>query len=73
MKSVMSRWGTILECTNRFYGCYTQIANRNESEKNEQDRVCVAYLFLLGFVVITVHIACMFNSHIHLYRYWMHV
>jgi hypothetical protein len=47
MKSVMSRWGTILECTNMFYGCYTQIANRNQSRKNEQDRVCVAYFFLL--------------------------
>jgi hypothetical protein len=47
MKSVMSRWGTILECTTKLCGCYTQIANRNQSGKNEQDRVFVAYFFLL--------------------------
>lgn len=39
LKSLMNRWGTILECTNRFCGCYTQIENRMESGKNEQDRV----------------------------------
>jgi hypothetical protein len=47
MKFVMSRWSTLLECTTRFCGCYTQIVNRNQSGKNEQDTVCVAYFFLL--------------------------
>ncbi|TVU33903.1 hypothetical protein EJB05_15718, partial [Eragrostis curvula] len=46
VKSVTSRWGTILECTNRFCGCYTQISNWNQSGKNEEDRIqdaCAMY------------------------------
>jgi hypothetical protein len=71
MKSMMNRWGIILECTNRFCGAYTQIENRRDSGKNEQDRVCLLRPCLILVLLIRVHVACMFISHIHLCRYWM--
>jgi hypothetical protein len=71
MKSMMNWWGIILECTNRFCGAYTQIENRRESGKNEQDRVCSLHPGMISVLLVRVHVACMFNSHIHLCRYWM--
>ena len=38
-KSVQSRWGVISTLTSKFHGCHEQIMHREESGKNEQDKV----------------------------------
>ena len=38
-KSVESRWGVISTLTSKFHGCHEQIMNREESGKNDTDKV----------------------------------